>query len=150
MHHVTRSPIFTASMPMSICVCSIISRVRPLHKAWHGVQHDDNVGYDFGVPLLLRFVSLFPDQSDKDVSLFIMEMFTNFAKLGNPTPQSVNGVTFEKYNSSHRPYLRVNKKSEMTASFAPRRMSFWNDYHPRLMEVKFEKKAVVDSNAGSA
>lgn len=133
-----------------MCMFDYQQKVRPLHKAWYGVQHGDNTLFDFGVPFMPRFAYLFPDQSDKDVSLFIMEMYTNFAKLGNPTPQPVSGVTFEKYNSSQRPYLRVDKKSEMTASFAPRRMSFWNDYHPKLMEVKFEKKTVVDSNAGCA
>ena len=115
-------------------------RVRPLHKAWYGVQHGDNVGYDFGIPLMPRFANLFPDQCDKDISLFIMEMYTNFAKLGNPTPQPVSDVTFERYNSSQRAFLRVDKKSEMKASFAPRRMSFWNDYYPKLMEVKFKKR----------
>ena len=115
-------------------------RVRPLHKAWYGVQHGDNVGYDFGIPLMPRFANLFPDQCDKDISLFLMEMYTNFAKLGNPTPQPVSDVTFERYNSSQRAYLRMDKKSEMKASFAPRRMSFWNDYYPKLMEVKFKKR----------
>ena len=97
-----------------------------------------------------RFAYLFPDQSDKDVSSFIMEIYTNFAKFGNPTPQPVSGVTFERYNSSQRAYLRVDKKSEMKASFAPRRMSFWNDYLPKLIEVKFEKETVVVSDAGCA
>ena len=125
-------------------------KVRLRHKAWYGVQHSDNVFFEFGGPFMPRFAILSPDQSDKDVSSFIMEIYTNFAKFGNPTPQPVSGVTFERYNSSQRAYLRVDNKSEMKASFAPRRMSFWNDYLPKLMEVKFEKETVVVSDAGCA
>ena len=125
-------------------------RIRPLHKKWYGVQHGDNVAFDFGNPLMPHFSYLFPDEADKNVSLFIMRLYTNFAKFGDPTPQPVSGVTWERYNSSHRAYLRVDAKSKMAASFAPRRMSFWNDYHPKLTEVKFETKKDVVSGATSA
>ena len=140
MPRVTQSPIFKASMPTSICTCSIISKeYAPFTR--RGTGYNTAITYyDFGIPLMPRFANLFPDQCDKDISLFIMEMYTNFAKLGNPTPQPVSDVTFERYNSSQRAYLRVDKKSEMKASFAPRRMSFWNDYYPKLMEVKFKKR----------
>ncbi|KAL9966486.1 hypothetical protein ACROYT_G024568 [Oculina patagonica] len=135
-------------------VADIHSRVAPVYmyefaqrpknasivEEWMGVVHGENVAYDFGIPLW------FPryNAADKNVSLFIMTVYTNFAKTGDPTPQPVSGVTWEKYNSSHRAYLRVHPNPKMAATFAPRRMAFWNDYHPKLEQVNFEiKKDVV-------
>ena len=87
---------------------------------WMGVVHDANAPFDFGAPLTLPFF----DDIDKDISLTIMELYTNFAKYGDPTPLPVSGVTWEKYDSSHRAYIRVDNKSKMAASFAPRRVAF--------------------------
>ena len=119
-----------------------------LYPEWMGSVHYENVLYDFGIPL---FPSLFSEYNaaDRNVSLFIMEAYSNFIKNGDPTPQPVSGVTWERYNSSHRAYLRVNAKSKMAASFAPRRMSFWNDYHPKLTQVKFATRKYVDNCASS-
>ena len=87
------------------------------------------------------------DAGDKNVSLFIMEMYTNFAKTGDPTTQPISGVTWEKYNSTHRAYLRVDTHSKMAAAFAPRRMAFWKDYYPKLAQVQFAIKDKVCSGA---
>ena len=136
-------------------VADIHSRVAPVymyefaHKSnvsigeaeWQGVVHADNIPFDFGVP----FLPLLPySAADRSVSLFIMTMYTNFAKSGDP---SVSGVTWERFNSSHRAYLRVNTNPKMAASFNPRRMSFWNDYHPELVQVKFYTEKEVVSGA---
>ncbi|KAL9966490.1 hypothetical protein ACROYT_G024572 [Oculina patagonica] len=118
---------------------------RPKHASiypeWMGVAHGENLPFDFGIPLW------FPryDAADKNVSLFIMAVYTNFAKTGDPTPQPVSGVTWERYNSSHRAYLRVDAHPKMAAAFAPRRMAFWNDYYPQLVQVNFETKKDVVS-----
>ena len=110
---------------------------------WMGVVHGENVPFDFGMPFY------FPkyNEADKNVSLFIMAVYANFAKTGDPTPQSVSGVTWKRYNSSHRAYLRVHPNPKMAAAFAPRRMSLWNDYYPKLGQVKFDIKK--DMNSGS-
>ena len=117
-----------------------------IYPEWMGVAHYENVLYDFGFPLFPGISSSY-DATDRNVSLFVMELYANFAKFGDPTPQPVSGVTWERYNSSHRAYLRVDAKSKMAASFAPRRMSFWNDYHPKLTQVKFEAKNEVVNGA---
>ena len=113
---------------------------------WMGVVHGENVPFAFGIPLW------FPgyDAADKNVSMFIMAVYSNFAKTGDPTPQAVSGVAWEKYNSSHRAYLRVHLNPKMAAVFAPRRMAFWNDYYPKLTQVNFETKKDVTSGAHAA
>ena len=110
---------------------------------WMGVVHGENIPFDFGIPLLPKF---FPSYStaDRNVSSFVMAMYANFARSGDP---AVSGVTWERYNSSHRAYLRVDTNPKMAASIYPRRMAFWNDYHPKLEQVKFDTKKEVVSSA---
>jgi len=138
-------------------VADIHSRVAPVYMyefahrpnfsfadaEWQGVIHADNILFDFGVP----FLPLLPySVADKNVSLFIMTMYANFSRSGDPT---VSGVTWERFNSSHRAYLRVDANPKMAASFNPRRMAFWNDYYPKLTQVRFdfEKEVVSGANA---
>ncbi|KAL9966492.1 hypothetical protein ACROYT_G024575 [Oculina patagonica] len=123
---------------------------RPKHASifaeWMGVVHGENVAFDFGIPLW------FPryDAADKNVSLFIMAVYTNFAKTGDPTLQPISGVTWDRYNSSHRAYLRIDAHPKMAAAFAPRRMAFWNDYYPQLAQVNFETKTDVVSGTSAS
>ena len=112
---------------------------------WMGVVHLDNVPFDFGIPLSpdgFRY-----DAADRNVSLFIMAVYVNFARTGDPTPQPVSGVTWSGCNSSHRAYLRVDSNPKMASTFYPRRMAFWNHYHPKLVQLKFETKIVVTYTA---
>ena len=118
------------------------------NKEWMGVVHGDNVGYDFGIPWLPKFRPSYPP-ADRNVSLFIMAVYANFAKTGEPTPQPVSGVTWERYNSSYRAYLRVDVNPKMASSFSPRRMAFWNDYYSKLAQVKFDTKEDVASGAST-
>ena len=113
----------------------------------NAVKNGDNMAYDFGFPLLPRVSHLYNVSTDKNVSLFIMELYVNFATHGNPTPKQVRGVTWERFNSSHRAYLRVVANPKMAASFNSRRMAFWNDYYPKLTQVKFGTKKEVVSSA---
>ena len=115
---------------------------------WMGVVHGDNVPYDFGIPLLPSLPFGY-SAVDKNVSLFIMAVYANFAKTRDPTPGPVSGVTWERYNSSHRAYLRIDAQPKMAEAFAPRRMAFWNDYHPKLAQVKFNNKNEVVSGASA-
>ena len=112
---------------------------------WMGVVHGENVFFPFGIPLW------FPryDAADKNVSQFVMAAYANFVKTGNPTLQPFSGVTWERYNTTHRAYLRIEAKPKMAAAFAPRRMAFWNDYYPKLQQVEFDTKKEVVSG-GSA
>ena len=116
------------------------------HKEWMGVVHGANVPYEFGMPFYPGLSSDF-DAGDRNVSLFLMELYVNIAKSGNPTPQPVSGVTWERYNSGHRAYLRVDAHPTMAAAFAPRRMAFWNDYYLKPAQVKFDTRDKVGSGS---
>ena len=112
---------------------------------WMGVVHAENIPFDFGVPFLPFFLPFY-SSADRNVSLFIMTMYANFARSGDP---SVSGVAWEKYNSSHRAYLRVDTSPKMMASFNSRRMSFWNDYYPKLVQLKFDTNKKKVSSAAT-
>ena len=107
-------------------------------EPWMGVPHAENVPFDFGLSFLPQFRP-FSSVADRNVSSLIMAMHANFARSGNP---ALSGVPWERYNSSHRAYLRVGTNPQTAAAFYPRRMAFWNDYHPKLMQVKFDSKVV--------
>ena len=113
------------------------------NPTWMGVVHGDNVPYDFGLPLLPKFGFAF-DDADRNVSGFIMAMYANFARSGDPT---VSGIPWDKYNSSQRAYLRVDINHRMEASFNSRRMSFWNNYYPKLKQLKFDTTGAVKNDA---
>lgn len=106
-----------------------------------GVAHGDNVPYDFGIPFLEISADAEGfhnyDVKDRQVSWFVMTLYANFAKYGNPTPQPVSGVTWHQFNSTHRAYLRVDANPAMVSCFDPHRMAFWNNYYPKLVQVEF-------------
>lgn len=77
---------------------------------WMGVVHGNNIMYDFGIPFLPNSPFKY-DTTDRNISLFIMAVYANFARSGNPTPQPVSGVTWERFNTSHRTYLQVEVNS---------------------------------------
>lgn len=106
-----------------------------------GAGNGYNVPYDFGIPFIETYPETkgFPiyDAKDRQVSQFVMTLYVNFAKYGNPTPQPVSGVTWQQFNSTHRGFLRVDANPEMVSCFDPRRLAFWNNYYPKLVQVEF-------------
>ncbi|XP_068696533.1 cocaine esterase-like [Montipora foliosa] len=115
------------------------------NEPWMGVTHGDNIPFDFGIPFLPNFFSM-ANEADRNVSSLIMAMYVNFARSSDP---KVSGVPWEEYNATHRAYLRVNANPKMAASFYPYRMAFWNDYHPKLLQVKFDVGKQVVSGANT-
>ena len=100
--------------------------------AWKGVAHGDNTPYVFGAPFLNSSALNFTDE-DRNVSHLIMELYANFAKHGNPTPHQVRGLVWDRFNMSSKLYLRINNRSQMEAFYEPRRMAFWNNYYPKIL-----------------
>ena len=83
-------------------------------------------------------------EADRNVSLLIMAIHVNFVRSGDPM---LGNIPWERYNSSHRAYLKVDPNPKMAESFNPRRMAFWNDYYPKLTQVRIESDKEVISGA---
>ena len=116
-----------------------------LFPEWMGVVHGENLVYELGIPMLAGIPLTF-DATDRNVSRLFMGVYADFARSAT---LKVGGVTWEKFNSSHRAYLQLDANPKMAGSYHPHRMAFWNNYYPKLSQVKFEIKTVVASGTSS-
>lgn len=97
------------------------------------VKHSSNVDYGFGAPLANLTSDDYSDE-DRNVSLFLMQCYSNFLKYGNPTHGMVGGVNWTKYNVNNGAYMDIKAKPEMLHQFHPSRIAFWNFYVPTLQQ----------------
>ena len=104
-----------------------------LRPAWKGPSHKDDTPYQFGFPLMNLTVLQQYNEADRNLSYMLITLFTNFAKYGKPTPQPVNGVSWEGFNTSHMVYLRVQSQPEMAVNYKPTKMAFWNEFYERML-----------------
>ena len=126
----------------------LFSHVSKMSKfpAWMGAQHADSTFYVFGVPFLDPKSY---DDTDRNVSVFMMQTFTNFAKTGKPTPEAVSGVQWSQFTASNQTYVNINGASpEVGKNCRPDKVAFWSWYLPKLVGTKFDsERPTVDSNA---
>ena len=103
---------------------------------WMGPTHGDNFWFTFGLPF---FMSSLYTADDKNVSLLVMKMYTDFAKVGNPTPEPLsNGIIWSAYNLTSLAYLQIQPVPVMKKNFQPHRMAFWNEYRPQLLKHSYK------------
>lgn len=99
---------------------------------WRGVAHGDITAYVFGVPLL-NLSSPHPyTEEDRNISDFMVTVYTNFVKFGLTTPQPVYGVDWGNFKPTDQAYLRIEANPHMRRNFKPLKIAFWNDYLPGL------------------
>ena len=116
---------------------------------WMGATHGVNLIIDFGFPFYNSSGLLSHSAADKNVSQLVMNMYTNFAKLGNPTPEPLpNGVQWRAFNSINLAYLHVDVSPEMRRNYQPHRMAFWNEYRPKLVKSAQACKPSAPSATG--
>ena len=115
--------------------------------SWRGVTHGSNSKYIFGVPFLKLFntssVQEF-DERDRNLSNFVMTLYTNFAKYGHPTPRSVGGVKWKPFNLADYAYIRIDEKPVMATKFHPHRIAFWNYYYPHFVNLTSDNHVKPD------
>ncbi|GAV08990.1 hypothetical protein RvY_18602-2 [Ramazzottius varieornatus] len=72
-------------------------------------------------------------QGDRNMSDYLMQMWGNFAKYGNPTPVRVMNTSWEPYTLARDRYLAINttNTSYMYDSYGARESGYWTDYLPR-------------------
>lgn len=78
---------------------------------WTGVTHTTMIPFTFGLPLALYFTGAFSD-TDIAVSDYVMYMFTNFAKFGNP---STTGLLWPQFHSDAKSYMYIGRNGGMAA-----------------------------------
>lgn len=117
-------------------------RHRSVHSPkqdWEGVAHGDITAYVFGVPLL-NGTSPHPyTATDRNISDFMVTVYTNFVKFGNTTPEPVYGITWKNFEQNDQAYLRIEANPQMLKDFKALKVAFWNDYLPELSNSLIEK-----------
>ncbi|KAK7100340.1 carboxylesterase 5A-like [Littorina saxatilis] len=98
--------------------------------AWAGVIHASELPFVFGQPFTHDqfFSHIFAfnwSSEDTKVSMNMITMWTNFAKYGNPTLQSVGGVSWVPYSLDSQSYLDIGSSLSVKANLAPDSVRFW-------------------------
>ena len=117
-------------------------RHRSVHSPkqdWEGVAHGDITAYVFGVPLLDATSPHPYTAADRNISDFMVTVYTNFVKFGDTTPEPVDGIKWRNFQPNDQAYLRIEATPQMSKDFKAVKVAFWNDYLPDLSNSLTEK-----------
>ncbi|KAA0190317.1 Neuroligin-4 Y-linked [Fasciolopsis buskii] len=117
----------------------------PERGVYHGAEQPFLFGFPFldekfwkryfggpNLPRLANRTYFYPH--DTNVSEFVMEAWTNFAKYGNPTPQSYRNIIWPAFKRPWEGYLFISLNSTPKFHFRPGQMAFWRERFFRLAE----------------
>ncbi|XP_037047980.1 cholinesterase isoform X2 [Bradysia coprophila] len=114
-------------------------------QEWRKVPHDAEHFFLTGAPFM--DVEFFPRRArldrnmwtdnDRNMSHFFMKTFTDFARFGNPTPQQVLGIHFDRARNGELKYLNLNTtyNSSVLLNFRQTESAFWTQYLPTVIGV---------------
>ncbi|XP_038110075.1 cholinesterase isoform X1 [Culex quinquefasciatus] len=112
---------------------------------WRKVPHDIEHYLLTGAPFMdveffpkkARLDRLMWTDNDRNMSHFFMKTYSDFARYGNPTPQQVLGLHFEKAINGELRYLNLNTtyNSSIMMNFRQTESAFWTQYIPTVVGV---------------
>ncbi|XP_004531688.1 neuroligin-2 isoform X1 [Ceratitis capitata] len=75
--------------------------------------------------------------NDRNMSHFFMQTYSNFARYGNPTPQQVLGLHFQRAYQGELRYLNINTtfNSSILLNYRQTECAFWTQYLPTVIGV---------------
>jgi len=112
----------------------------PLPK-WIGAIHCMDIPFVFGAPFrnipdpIMNILTTKYSETEKGLSLYIMKLWTTFAKYGspNPPPECVPmPVTWPKFTEQEQAYLFLDLKPMVGQMYRARKMAFWHEIIPKL------------------
>ncbi|KAL9970952.1 hypothetical protein ACROYT_G023418 [Oculina patagonica] len=132
---------------------------RPVYTVlpdWMGVVHAMDIPFVFGAPFKNihdPFVTMMVtkySEIEKGLSLFMMKLWTDFAKYGSPNPpDSGPAVTWPKFTEQEQEYLVLDLKPRVERRYQAKRMAFWNDMVPQVLELTKTKRNKSDKEKGT-
>lgn len=112
---------------------------------WRQYSHDLEYYFLTGAPFMdveffpkkLQFQRDMWTDNDRNMSHFFMKTYTDFARFGNPTPQQVLGLRFEKAINGELKYLNLNTtfNSSIYMNYRQTECAFWTQYLPTVIGV---------------
>jgi len=108
--------------------------------SWIGVVHAMDVPFVFGAPFknipepFTNSHTRKYSEIEKGFSLYVMKLWTDFAKYGTPTPPNSDpaSVTWPTYTEQEQAYLVLDLKPRVERSYKAKKMAFWNEIVPRV------------------
>ncbi|CAH3107518.1 unnamed protein product, partial [Porites lobata] len=104
---------------------------------WAGAFHGADIGFVFGAPFAnisspMEFFIPKYSEIEKGLSLYIMRLWTDFAKSGDPNgPHSP--VTWPKFSKVNRSYLALDVKPKEKKKYRAKELEFWNSLIPKVI-----------------
>ncbi|XP_041361645.1 cholinesterase 1-like isoform X2 [Gigantopelta aegis] len=112
---------------------------------WRGIGHGSDLQYVFGFPFFnetyTNLTGLRPrqwyDYADRNISQYMINMWTNFTVRGNPTPEDqpifeFRNATWINYNQYNHSYLSITNKTENLTNYRQKEFAFWKEYFPKV------------------
>jgi len=127
---------------------------------WLGVPHNGELPYVWGYPLMQlnptvrRESEMFLDLIDWDeldiaFAEYMQDLWANFAKYGNPTPEPVaapdgSQTEWKKFTADDQNYLYINNTMEYRKDYNQQNFAFWREYMGYItgLETVFSDEAV--------
>ena len=123
---------------------------RPKHltRPSLGVAHAIELEFVFGLPFLPGSMPAFLisnyTSEDREISLKVMKMWTDFAKNGNP------GKGLPPIDTINRKYFEISRNVTVNENYDPKMMAFWNHYIQDVVDVQVSKKIACSVSASSS
>uniref|UniRef100_T1IS79 Carboxylesterase type B domain-containing protein n=1 Tax=Strigamia maritima TaxID=126957 RepID=T1IS79_STRMM len=108
---------------------------------WIGAYHESELQYLFGMPHF-NYTNTLRLETDKTVSDFMMELWINFAKYGNPTTPFHNplDVIWQPYTAKRHLYLEITESPTMKENYLVENSFFWNSFFPIFRDYPIESE----------
>lgn len=130
---------------------------------WRGVGHGQELQYVFGFPYINKtytdILGLFPrqryDYADRNVSEYMISLWTNFTSSGDPTPRTFDikhfrGVTWAEYNNYNHSYFSIGNFSRNMTNYRQTEYGFWRQYFPQLKIRPYYYTTTIPQEASKA
>jgi len=119
----------------------------------NGVAHGLEIPFVFGspfkkIPAEPYINALIPkySETEKGMSLYVMKLWTDFAKYGSPNPpdSGTGPVTWPRFTEQDQAYLVLSLKPRVKRSYEADKIAFWNEIVPKIFEFAGKEKKETD------
>lgn len=103
---------------------------------WVSVPHGFELPFFWGMPYWPSLSHLIWNGADRKVADIVMNLWTNFAKTGNPIQSGIN-YKWDVFKEDSPGVMIIDRNFNMSdpSTFDHKAFAFWNDYFPKVKEA---------------